>query len=207
MSLVCSLQGILNNNNTTLLPFFLLHCRTKRYSFPSFPPSPFLSILFFFLSSPFSQDRRRRRRRSPEGSNMRVRQPLQVGWLRQLMVVLAFFLLLVCGEKEAATTVVGVYNRSPNMQEKQQHHERQQRQRLRHSFEVYFASKRKVPNASDPLHNRWSYLAFTYYFCVIIIAWEVFLESWKMWKEDFENHGRTVGHVGLCILSMMRVVR
>lgn len=134
--------------------FFLLHCRTKRYSFPSFPPSPFLSILFFFLSSPFSQDRRRRRRRSPEGSNMRVRQPLQVGWLRQLMVVLAFFLLLVCGEKEAATTVVGVYNRSPNMQEKQQHHERQQRQRLRHSFEVYFASKRKVPNASDPLHNR-----------------------------------------------------
>jgi len=39
-------------------------------------------------------------------------------------------------------------------QQQQKKPQRQQRQRLRHSFDVYFSSKRKVPNASDPLHNR-----------------------------------------------------
>ncbi|KAK8544846.1 hypothetical protein V6N13_003406 [Hibiscus sabdariffa] len=41
--------------------------------------------------------------------------------------------------------VVGINARSPVPQEKQ---------RLRHSFGVFFSSKRKVPNAADPLHNR-----------------------------------------------------
>ncbi|VVA11998.1 PREDICTED: POPTR_0002s12330g [Prunus dulcis] len=49
-----------------------------------------------------------------------------------------------------------------NVEQKQQEHEddmnkrpqQQQQQRLRHSFETFFSSKRKVPNASDPLHNR-----------------------------------------------------
>ena len=78
---------------------------------------------------------------------------MQVVWLRQLMVV-AFISLLVCGDQKEAAVAVGVHNRSPNTRarEKQQH--QQQRQRLRHSFDVYFSSKRKVPNASDPLHNR-----------------------------------------------------
>jgi hypothetical protein len=80
---------------------------------------------------------------------------MQVGWLRQLMVV-AFISLLVCGDQKEAAVAGGVHNRSPNTRarEKQQQQQQQQRQRLRHSFDVYFSSKRKVPNASDPLHNR-----------------------------------------------------
>ncbi len=81
-------------------------------------------------------------------SKMHFQQSLKVGFLRKLMVLLACFSLLVGGEKEAATMVVGVNNQSTNMQEKKQ------QRRLRHSFDVFFPNKRKVPNASDPLHNR-----------------------------------------------------
>lgn len=71
--------------------------------------------------------------------------------MRKLMF-LAFLAFVVCGEKEAGT-VVGVNSlQPPNMQDKK--HQRQQQKRLKQSFDVFFSSKRKVPNASDPLHNR-----------------------------------------------------
>ncbi|CAB4266266.1 unnamed protein product [Prunus armeniaca] len=67
--------------------------------------------------------------------------------------------MLVSGYKEN-TMPLSVPN---NGEQKQEEHEddmnkqpqqQQQQQRLRHSFEAFFSSKRKVPNASDPLHNR-----------------------------------------------------
>ncbi|BFG18314.1 hypothetical protein CerSpe_045880 [Prunus speciosa] len=74
-----------------------------------------------------------------------------------VLMVLVFFSILVSGYREN-TMPLSVPN---NVEQKQQEHEndmnkqpQQQQQRLRHSFEAFFSSKRKVPNASDPLHNR-----------------------------------------------------
>ena len=78
--------------------------------------------------------------------------------------MLVFLSMLVSGNKENATTArararaVGVHDQlkytSPNLQVKQQEVEEKKSLRHHHSFEAVFASKRKVPNASDPLHNR-----------------------------------------------------
>ncbi|OAY22995.1 hypothetical protein MANES_18G043100v8 [Manihot esculenta] len=72
----------------------------------------------------------------------------QVGMLQKLIVVILVSLLVVSGQKEETLVFNNTDNQQPIRQEKQQ------RQRLRHSFDVFFSSKRKVPNASDPLHNR-----------------------------------------------------
>lgn len=153
MRRVPCLQGILND--TTTSPFSSYTAKQSDIAFPvslwydfylNTTPPLFLSS-FFFQAGPItlcltlSLWRKRRR-------NMHSRKSLQVGLLRKLMV-LAFLSLLVCGEKEAATVNVGIKNHSTNM------HQRQKHQRLRHSFDVFFSNKRKVPNASDPLHNRW----------------------------------------------------
>ncbi|KAM1013106.1 hypothetical protein FF1_043084 [Malus domestica] len=47
-------------------------------------------------------------------------------------------------------------NKLPGEQEnnKQQPPQQQHRLNPKHSLEVFFSSKRRVPNASDPLHNR-----------------------------------------------------
>uniref|UniRef100_F6GZW1 Uncharacterized protein n=1 Tax=Vitis vinifera TaxID=29760 RepID=F6GZW1_VITVI len=81
---------------------------------------------------------------------MRSYQCLRVGLLQKFMV-LVFLSLLVFGQKEEAMDV-GTNGESPGIQEKQQ--QKQQQQRLRHSLDVFLSSKRRVPNASDPLHNR-----------------------------------------------------
>lgn len=81
---------------------------------------------------------------------------------QRVLLVLVFLSMLVSGNKENATTTstraVGVHNQlkytSPNLQVKQQEVEEKKSLRHHHSFEAFFASKRKVPNASDPLHNR-----------------------------------------------------
>ncbi|KAL4282598.1 hypothetical protein GQ457_16G015090 [Hibiscus cannabinus] len=74
---------------------------------------------------------------------------LQLRLLQTLMVVVMLLSLLVSGsadqKDDESLLVVGINARSPVPQEKQ---------RLRHSFGVFFSSKRKVPNAADPLHNR-----------------------------------------------------
>lgn len=36
----------------------------------------------------------------------------------------------------------------------QEQEQQQQQQRVAHSLDEFFTSKRRVPNASDPLHNR-----------------------------------------------------
>jgi hypothetical protein len=134
------LQGTLNN---TTLPFSSFAAKQSDIAFPvTFPfcLSVYPSIPPSFLNSPISPLKKKK---------------MRVGWLRQLIMVVGFLSLLVRGEKEEAAAVVGAHSRSPNMQQQQQKKpQRQQRQRLRHSFDVYFTSKRKVPNASDPLHNR-----------------------------------------------------
>lgn len=81
----------------------------------------------------------------------------QVGLLQKLMVVFLLS-LLVSGEneeelKEAGTSISKQSTANVYVQQRQQE-KRAQQQRLRHSFDAFFSDKRKVPNASDPLHNR-----------------------------------------------------
>ncbi|EXC04820.1 hypothetical protein L484_010243 [Morus notabilis] len=74
----------------------------------------------------------------------------QVGLLQKLMFLL-FLSLLVFGEERQESLVisdVGLTKQSPTM------HGKQLKRSLRHSFDALFSSKRKVPNAADPLHNR-----------------------------------------------------
>ncbi|KAE8725742.1 putative Cytochrome P450, family 81, subfamily K, polypeptide 2 [Hibiscus syriacus] len=70
---------------------------------------------------------------------------LQLRLLQTLMVVMLLSLLVSADQKDDEPLLVGINARPPFPQEKQ---------RLRHSFGVFFSSKRKVPNAADPLHNR-----------------------------------------------------
>lgn len=82
----------------------------------------------------------------------RRRQSLHGGLLQKTIALIFLSLLLVSGDqKEEKVKVAFGTNNShlpPNVQEKQ-HQNPQQKQSLR-----YFSSKRRVPNASDPLHNR-----------------------------------------------------
>ncbi|ONI33497.1 hypothetical protein PRUPE_1G428300 [Prunus persica] len=78
-----------------------------------------------------------------------------------VLMVLVFFSMLVSGYKENTMPLSVPNNVEQNQQEHEddmnkrpQQQQQQQQQRLRHSFEAFFSSKRKVPNASDPLHNR-----------------------------------------------------
>ncbi|KAE9600009.1 hypothetical protein Lal_00045706 [Lupinus albus] len=88
---------------------------------------------------------------------MHFRHCSHVGWFKRVLFFVLLIAFLVCGEKEEA--VVGLSNQKPNMQEKQlskrkqlQHQE--QEQVPKYPFDVFVLEKRKVPNASDPLHNR-----------------------------------------------------
>ncbi|GKV10292.1 hypothetical protein SLEP1_g21683 [Rubroshorea leprosula] len=72
-------------------------------------------------------------------------------WPKIMVVMLVMSFLMAGGEE---TMVVGGNSRSASLQEIKPKQEPQQRQGLRHSFGAFFSNKRKVPNASDPLHNR-----------------------------------------------------
>lgn len=85
----------------------------------------------------------------------------QVGLLQKLIVVVVLLSLLVSGDNDQEEVMkVGasaVSNLSPGntyVDRRQQDQTRQPQRYLRHSFDAFFSSKRKVPNASDPLHNR-----------------------------------------------------
>ncbi|MDV3195021.1 MAG: hypothetical protein Q8881_02060, partial [Sweet potato little leaf phytoplasma] len=78
---------------------------------------------------------------------------------KQLMLIL--FSLMVSGELEETMVdlVFAQHDHSLTSLSKQEenHHQQQQQQLWRRSrllFDIFFSSKRKVPNASDPLHNR-----------------------------------------------------
>ncbi|OAY50991.1 hypothetical protein MANES_05G178800v8 [Manihot esculenta] len=73
---------------------------------------------------------------------------MQVGMLQKLIFLILVSLFVVSGEKEEKLVVNNTYSQQPTRKEKQQY------QRLSFSFDVFFSNKRKVPNASDPLHNR-----------------------------------------------------
>ncbi|KAF4360629.1 hypothetical protein CsatB_007520 [Cannabis sativa] len=81
------------------------------------------------------------------------RQFWEIGLLYKL-ILLVFLSLLVFGEAEVevrsrSLVVIGSHDDlSPSL------HEKQLKRSLRHSFDALFSSKRKVPNAADPLHNR-----------------------------------------------------
>ena len=77
----------------------------------------------------------------------------QAGGLKRVMVFV-LLTLLVCGEKEEHS-LVGHSNQPASIAEKQQRQKQQQQYKHpRQLFDVNFSEKRKVPNASDPLHNR-----------------------------------------------------
>ena len=93
-------------------------------------------------------------------------------WQVGLVQKLVFFLLLsllVFGENNNKDVETSVTNYVNNNNDKVVRHENKESpktsslydkqvqklsRRLRHSFDALFTSKRKVPNAADPLHNR-----------------------------------------------------
>ncbi|XWS24157.1 hypothetical protein CRYUN_Cryun28dG0076500 [Craigia yunnanensis] len=83
---------------------------------------------------------------------MHFQPSLPLRLLQKLMVVMLLYLVLVSGDLKEESMLVGMNGHAPGAKEKQP--VKQQHQRLRHSFGVFSSSKRKVPNASDPLHNR-----------------------------------------------------
>lgn len=80
---------------------------------------------------------------------------MQVGLLHKL-VMLVVLSLLVSGEdklrlsqNESSISVVVGMKKKLGVSEMKKNH-----QRVAHSLDEFFWSKRRVPNASDPLHNR-----------------------------------------------------
>ncbi|KAF5736079.1 hypothetical protein HS088_TW14G00213 [Tripterygium wilfordii] len=69
--------------------------------------------------------------------------------VRLLVIVLILASSLVSGEKQTVMGTVG----SHNQLQSSSNHEKQKPQQLRQYFDL-FSNKRRVPNASDPLHNR-----------------------------------------------------
>lgn len=85
---------------------------------------------------------------------------IKVGWLKKLMLVLVVIsILLVSTEGERLmkvdTVTITVTDEeiikspTPSIQGKEEKEVQNQR-----SFDAFLSSKRRVPNASDPLHNR-----------------------------------------------------
>ncbi|OMO78847.1 hypothetical protein CCACVL1_14077 [Corchorus capsularis] len=79
--------------------------------------------------------------------------------MKRLMVIvlLLVFLLLVSGDdqknEESMFAAMNVHSQG-GKKNQTVNQKPQPQQRLRHSFDFFFSSKRRVPNASDPLHNR-----------------------------------------------------
>ncbi|CAL5385424.1 unnamed protein product [Camellia sinensis] len=88
---------------------------------------------------------------------MQLKHSMQVGWLQKPMVLVLLLLLsfLVSGEDDKVVDVVDMKDVAPEKQETEQREQQHQvKQQWRHSLDVFYSSKRRVPNASDPLHNR-----------------------------------------------------
>ncbi|KAL7245328.1 hypothetical protein ACSBR2_000619 [Camellia fascicularis] len=88
---------------------------------------------------------------------MQLKHSMQVGWLQKPMVLALLLLLsfLVSGEDDKVVDVVDMKDVAPDKQETEQREQQHQvKQQWRHSLDVFYSSKRRVPNASDPLHNR-----------------------------------------------------
>lgn len=67
-------------------------------------------------------------------------------------------------QNEGSGSVTGLNNKAvTKMKQRKQQQEPEQLQQSEtpaHSSDEFFSSKRSVPNASDPLHNRWSQIRF-----------------------------------------------
>lgn len=145
-SLVCRVYSM-NSPHHLFLPFLPSFLHTKPISFSSplkcLPflqlfETPFTALLYKYHF--LSLTRRR--------NNMHLQHFSLVAWFPRVMVfVLLTF--LVCGELKEESSVVGLSSQTPNMVGNQKQREKQQKQ----PFDVFYTQKRKVPNASDPLHN------------------------------------------------------
>ncbi|OIT37730.1 hypothetical protein A4A49_55016 [Nicotiana attenuata] len=78
---------------------------------------------------------------------MQIKQSRPVGLFQSWLVILVFLSLLFVSAAKNNTVVA---QKQPEEEEAQQ----PQNWKLRHSLDVFFPSKRRVPNESDPLHNR-----------------------------------------------------
>ncbi|PIM98335.1 hypothetical protein CDL12_29186 [Handroanthus impetiginosus] len=85
---------------------------------------------------------------------MQIQQSFRVGMLQNLLVL--FLLVLLVSASENNNRVLSakrILNSSRKLQEKQQQFQIE-KQGVKHAFDAFFSSKRRVPHASDPLHNR-----------------------------------------------------
>lgn len=84
---------------------------------------------------------------------MIIQRPRRVG-LVQKLVILALLSFMAYGEKDKM--VVGMNKKQHELQRQRQPQETEDEQhgKHHHPFDLYSSSKRKVPNVSDPLHNR-----------------------------------------------------
>lgn len=101
-------------------------------------------------------------------------------------------------EGSSAASVISINNKAVT-KIKQRKHQQEPEQQQQHSLDEFFSSKRSVPNASDPLHNRWFQIRFI--MLVIIINYEclinlVFIKknscrkSFLLFGHGFSNHDR-----------------
>lgn len=98
-------------------------------------------------------------------ASMEFKEYQKVGLMKKKVMIIFLLTFLVFGHKN--TTVIAMNKnkmvmlsqtqQKPQQQQQQQEEEERQEQSLKHSVEVFFSSKRRVPNASDPLHNRWCF--------------------------------------------------
>ncbi|XAR48391.1 hypothetical protein NMG60_11031209 [Bertholletia excelsa] len=74
---------------------------------------------------------------------------MQLKGLWKLGVLVLLLLILLCGERDGV--VASKNELSPEKQPEEPWHPLEHRN---HSLDVFLSGKRRVPNASDPLHNR-----------------------------------------------------
>ncbi|KAL8058728.1 hypothetical protein ABFX02_03G039100 [Erythranthe guttata] len=92
---------------------------------------------------------------------MQIINPFGVGILLKKMVLLIIMvaLLVSAGDEKNQTSssmvLFGSRKISALLKLQESHQEKQkQKQKQKHVFDEFFTSKRRVPNESDPLHNR-----------------------------------------------------
>lgn len=78
--------------------------------------------------------------------NMHFHKCSFVGGLKKVMFFVLLITFLVCGENQESSSVV-----EPQKKHSQMQH---QHQTTAQPFDVYMSQMRRVPNTSDPLHNR-----------------------------------------------------
>ncbi|KAK4348864.1 hypothetical protein RND71_031619 [Anisodus tanguticus] len=84
---------------------------------------------------------------------MQIKLSMPVGHV-QMQVILVFLFLLFAFAGKNNTMVAAITKKSTPKKTEKQQQQLQNWKVMRHSVDVFYPSKRRVPNESDPLHNR-----------------------------------------------------